>query len=143
VPASIAARTRTISGVPLFQGLPHATMRRIAWVAADFEVPAGHILIEASTAGSGMFVIEEGVVVVQTRSRRALELGPGEAVGELALLTAAGLRTARVQAKTPVRCFAIARDDFRTLLTQEPKLTLWLLETVATRLADASAPSSG
>ena len=141
MPASLAARTRTLSDVPLFQGLPQATMRRIARVAADFEVPAGHVLIEANTAGSGMFVLEEGVVLVQMRGRKALELGPGQAVGELALLTAAGLRTARVQAKTPVRCLAIARDDFRTLLAEEPKLTLWLLETVATRLARASAPS--
>jgi CRP-like cAMP-binding protein len=141
VPASIAARTRTLSDVPLFQGLPQATMRRIAEVASHFDVPAGHVLIEANTAGSGMFVLEEGTVAVQVRGRRPLELGPGESLGELALLTAKGVRSARVQAKTPVRCLAIGREDFRRLLEQEPKLVLWLLETVATRLSETARAS--
>jgi CRP-like cAMP-binding protein len=141
VSSSVAARVRTLHGVPLFQGLPQATMRRIAQAASHFEAPAGHVLIEANTAGSGMFVLESGRVVVQTRGRRPLELGPGQALGELALLTAKGVRSARVQAITPVRCLAIGRDDFRTLLDEEPKLVLWLLETVATRLADSAAAS--
>ena len=114
-------------------------MQRIAQAASHFEAPEGHVLIEANTAGSGMFVLEEGRVVVQMRGRRPLELGPGQALGELALLTAKGVRSARVQAMTPVRCLAIARDDFRTLLEQEPTLVLWLLETVATRLAETAA----
>jgi CRP-like cAMP-binding protein len=141
VRASIAARTRTLSDVPLFQGLPQTTMRRIAQVASHFEAPAGQVLIEANTAGSGMFVLEEGRVGVQVRGRRPIELGPGEAFGELALLAAKGVRSARVQATTPVRCLAIARDDFRRLLEQEPKLVLWLLETVATRLSETAGAS--
>jgi trk/ktr system potassium uptake protein len=87
-----------------------------------------------------MFVIEEGTVVVQARGRRRRELGAGEAVGELALLTSAGVRTARVQATTPVRCLAVARDDFRRLLLAEPALAVALLEIVATRLAQEIAP---
>jgi CRP-like cAMP-binding protein len=134
----VEARARTIGAVPLFAGLPHETMMRVAAVAAVFDAPSGHVLIEANTAGSGMFVIENGVVEVHTRSR-TLQLGAGEAVGELALLTARGLRSARVQAKTRVRCLAIARDDFQTILADDHPLALWLLETVATRLADVSS----
>lgn len=136
MPEVVDARTRTLAVVPLFSGLPHETMKRIAEVACDFEAPAGFVLIEAGTAGSGMFVLEEGRVDVHTHAGH-VELGPGEAIGELALLTARGVRTARVQAKTPVRCLAIARDDFQTILDADHGLALWLLETVATRLADA------
>jgi CRP-like cAMP-binding protein len=136
MPSSLDARTQTISSIRLFAGLPHETMQRIAELAGPFEVPAGHVLIEANQAGSGMFVIEEGVVEVQTRGRR-IELGAGEEIGELALLTAQGLRSARVQAKTPVRCLALARDDFQALLAEDHALALWLLQTVARRLSDS------
>ena len=51
------------------------------------------------------------------------------------LLTPDALRTARVRAKTPVRCLAISRGDFRKILTDEPKVAIQVLETVATRLA--------
>jgi CRP-like cAMP-binding protein len=134
VTARVEARTRTLASVPLFSGVPAETMRRIAEAACDFDCPAGQLLIEANAPGSGMFVIEEGSVEVQTHTG-TFQLGPGEAIGEIALLTAEGLRTARVRAATPVRALALARDDFRTILADDHGLALWLLETVATRLA--------
>src|SRR5439155_594356 len=67
--------------------------------------------------------------------RRLRELGAGDIVGELALLTADAQRTARVRAQTPVRCLAIARGDFRKILTEEPRVAVQVLETVATRFA--------
>lgn len=111
-------------------------MERIAGLATDFEAPAGLLLIEANEPGAGMFVIEEGVAAVQTRTGR-YELGPGEVVGELALFTAEGVRTARVQAKTDVRCLAVRRDDFCKLLLDEPTVAVALLEVLAERLAAA------
>jgi CRP/FNR family transcriptional regulator, cyclic AMP receptor protein len=67
--------------------------------------------------------------------KRLRELGPGEVVGELALLRRDGARSARVQAKTPVRCLAIDRESFRRLLAEEPGLALAILEVVVDRLA--------
>jgi CRP-like cAMP-binding protein len=87
--------------------------------------------------GSGLFVIEDGTVLVELPNRKA-ELGAGECFGELALLTPEAVRTARVRAKTPVRVLAISRYDFRSLLESEPKLALSMLETLASRLAHAS-----
>jgi CRP-like cAMP-binding protein len=56
-------------------------------------------------------------------------------VGELALFTAEGIRTARVQTQTPVRCLALGRDDFCQLLLDEPRVAVALLEVLAERLA--------
>ena len=133
----IGARAKTLASLPVFTRLSASVMERIAALATDFEVPAGQLLIEANAAGSGMFVIEEGVVVVHTRSAGRVELGPGEVIGELALFTSRGVRTARVQAKTPVRCLALGREDFCKLVADEPSLALGLLEVLAERLAVA------
>ena len=98
------------------------------------EASAGQVLVEARTAGSGMFVVEEGSVVVE-REGRTIELGAGQFFGELALLTDTQ-RTARVRAKTYARLLAIGRDQFRELLESEPKIALAMLEVLAKRLAN-------
>jgi CRP-like cAMP-binding protein len=142
VAADVDARAKTLASLPLFIRLPRDVMARIAGLATDFEVPAGQLLIEANLAGAGMFVIEEGVVVVHTRTGH-LELGPGEVIGELALFTSRGVRTARVQAKTPVRALALGRESFCKLVAEEPALSLGLLEVLAERLAAAVGADPG
>ncbi len=122
--------------VPLFEGLDTSVLERIAAAATEIEIPQGTVLVEESQKGSGCFLIEEGRVAVDARAGR-FELGPGEVVGELALLTDAGTRTARVRAETPLKCLAISRTDFADLLETEPRLALSLLEVVAARLAAA------
>jgi CRP-like cAMP-binding protein len=132
---TLKERTDALARVPVFAGLSRRSLERIARLANDVELRAGQILIEPRAKGSGMFVLLDGVVTVGIRGQRVRELGPGDVVGELALLTPDALRTARVRAKTPVHCLAIARDDFRKLLNAEPKVAISLLETVAARLA--------
>lgn len=103
----------------------------------DFDAPAGQVLVQAGREGAGLFVIEEGSVVVALRNRE-LTLGAGEFFGELALLNPDHLRTARVQAKTDVRGIAIARDDFVSLIHEEPAIAVAMLETLARRLTTAT-----
>ena len=75
-------------------------------------MPAGQLLVQPGTAGSGMFFIAEGTAVVETK-RDEIELGPGQFFGELALISEDATRTARVQAKTDLRCLALDRASFR------------------------------
>jgi CRP-like cAMP-binding protein len=124
-----------LSCVGVFAALPRTSLERVAKVATQFEAPVGQVLIEPNAKGSGMFVLLDGTATVHVRGQATRELEAGQCFGELALLTPAAVRSARVRAKTDVRCLAITRSDFRTLLEAEPKLTLALLETVAVRLA--------
>jgi CRP/FNR family transcriptional regulator, cyclic AMP receptor protein len=123
-----------LRGLPLFAGLGDDALRRIHALAAEIDVPAGQTLVQAGDAASGMFVIEEGSVVVEARGSIEIELGPGEFVGELALLVPDSVRSARVRARTDVRCLAIGADDFRRLLDDEPRIALAMLPVVAERL---------
>ena len=108
-------------------------MERIAELSTEFEEPAGWVLVEVGQPGSGMFVLEEGTVEVQTPDGRSWDLGAGEFFGELALLTD-DPRKARVRAKTPVRCLAISRNDFQELLKEEPEIALAMLPRLAERV---------
>jgi voltage-gated potassium channel len=122
--------------IPLFAELPDDSLQSIAQIATEVEVPAGQVLIRPHDPGLGMFVVEEGKVVVELHHGREVELGPGEFFGELALLIHEGVRAARVRAETDVRCLAIGRDDFARLLDEEPRIAVAMLPVLARRLSE-------
>jgi len=80
-------------------------------VGFDTTIPAGQLLTERGHPGSGLYVVLEGSVLVEAPERRTA-LGPGSLIGERALLTPNGKRTARVRALTDVRVRAVARREF-------------------------------
>ena len=133
MPNTTPGRLRTI---PLFAELDDNTLLAIAEIASEVEVPAGQVMIRPYDPGLGMFVVEEGRVVVELSHGREVELGPGEFFGELALLIPEGVRAARVRAETDVRCLAIGRDDFAGLLDTEPSIAVAMLPVLARRLSE-------
>jgi CRP-like cAMP-binding protein len=132
---TLKERTDALARVPIFAGLSRSALERIARIAHHVELRAGQVLIEPRAKGSGMFVLLDGVATVGIKGKSVRELGAGDIVGELALLTEGAVRTARVRATTPVRCVAISRNDFRKILSDEPRVAVAILETVAARLA--------
>jgi CRP-like cAMP-binding protein len=132
---TLEERVEALRAVSLFAGLDDASLEAVARTAGEVDAPAGQVLIEPRLKGAGMFLLLDGVATVDARGRRTIELGAGECFGELALLTPEGVRTARVRAKTDVRCLAIGRNDFCEMLLANPKLALALLEVLATRAA--------
>jgi CRP/FNR family transcriptional regulator, cyclic AMP receptor protein len=132
------AGTKRIEGlrnIPLFSELPDESLARLADAMNECEIEKGHVLVHRGMPGTGLFVIEEGEVVVDLTSRQ-VELGPGEFVGELALLTDSA-HTGRAIAKTHVKAVAIGRDELSDLLHSEPSMALAMLSTLARRLAAA------
>jgi CRP-like cAMP-binding protein len=125
-----------LRSLPLFAGLPEASLARVREVATVFEAPAGAVLVEVGQPGSGLFILEEGSVVVELPGGGEVELGPGEFVGEMALLTD-DLHSARVRTRAGVRCLAISRRDFARLLDDEPRIAVAMLPVLARRLRDS------
>jgi CRP-like cAMP-binding protein len=137
VPGSdLDRRVAALRRSSIFAELDEPFLARLAEAMTDVELPAGHVLIEARMPGAGLYVIEDGAVSVQPRAGAPVDLGPGDVVGEIALLARDGVRTARVQAKTPLRCLALDRASFRQALDEEPKLAVALLEVAVARLGD-------
>jgi CRP-like cAMP-binding protein len=128
------ARLDRLRSVPLFAELTDDGLRKILDCAAEFDAPAGQVLAEVRMPGAGLFVIEEGSVLVEVPGH-PLELGPGESFGELSLLTDHE-RAARVRAKTALRCLAISRHDFDDILDSEPRLAIAMLRALAKRLVE-------
>ena len=130
-----ADRTGRLRAIPLFAGLEPDALERIADLATEVEAPAGQVLTRANEPGAGMFVVEEGTVAVELRSR-TVEFGPGEFFGELSLLVPDARRIARVRATTDARLLAVSRADFAALLESEPRIAVSMLPVLAQRLVE-------
>jgi CRP-like cAMP-binding protein len=90
-----------------------------------------------------VFVLTEGEVAVVSPARAGAEqvhsiVGPGELLGELALL-ANGRRTAGARATSQTVAWAIGRDAFWAFLEATPSGSSALLRQVAERLASREA----
>jgi CRP-like cAMP-binding protein len=90
-------------------------------VGVETAVAAGQVLIERGQPGAGLYIVIEGAVLVEA-PEGTRELGPDALIGERALLSADGLRTARVRALSDVRVLAVERADFDRLCGDDPEL---------------------
>ena len=133
--------TTRLRETPLFAEFSDDALARVAAIATEIECPAGTVLGLVDDPGSGMYIVEEGTVVVEARGGLQIELGPGEFVGELTLLVPDAHRIGRIRAETDVRCLAIAREDFSQLLHDEPQLAVAMLPVLARRLFAAMQPN--
>jgi CRP-like cAMP-binding protein len=109
-------------------------LRRLEEVGSEARVDAGQLLIERGQYGAGMYVILEGTVHVEA-PEGARDLGPGAVIGERALLSPDGLRTARVRATSDLRVLVVDRSGFDRLCANDAAL--------ARRLADAATAGAG
>ncbi len=125
-----------LRAIPVLAEASDDALARVAATAGEMTYHEGQILALPGDAGSGMFVILDGTVSVEWRGGRT-ELGTGNFVGELTLLSPGGSRNARVRALTDVRCLALGRDDALALIESEPTVALAMLKEVARRLANA------
>ena len=123
-----------LAALPLFAGLDDEGLARVRSIVVEVEVPAGQTLVRPGDPGAGLFILEHGTAAVEVRHDHEIEVGPGDFVGELALLVPEATRSARVRAKTDLVCLAIGANDFRQLIRDEPGIALAMLPVVAHRL---------
>jgi CRP/FNR family transcriptional regulator, cyclic AMP receptor protein len=80
-------RAQLLGQVPLFSHCSQRELAKIAKVANELELPAGHTLIhEDAEVAYSFFALVYGKAAVRRRNRRVATLGPGDCVGELALI---------------------------------------------------------
>jgi voltage-gated potassium channel len=112
----------TIATIPLFEGLPHDDLERIAGWLEPIDVPADWHLLNQGSYPDGFFVVLEGTVRIERNGDPVAELGPGEFFGEIALLED-NKRTATVATATRVRAAVMDQADFFEMTAQIPAIS--------------------
>jgi CRP/FNR family transcriptional regulator, cyclic AMP receptor protein len=121
----------------LFDGLASESVDRILAAARRVRLSRGEILFHEGERAESVYLIESGKVAARISTPEGAlvtvaVLGPGSAVGELALLGDDERRTATVQAVEPVVALALLRRDFAELRRQHPSVTEFLVTSLAT-----------
>jgi CRP-like cAMP-binding protein len=130
-------KVEALRRAPLFEGLSRKELLQLARMSDDLEVPPGKVLCKEGDAGREFFVIVDGKAEVMRKGKRVATRGPGEFVGEIALLEQTP-RMATVTAKTPLRLFVLTRRDFRHLVEQNPSVERKVLRALARRVVEMS-----
>ena len=106
----------------------------------EVDLPAGALLTREGRIGDDCYLIIEGEAEVTIGGSSVARVGPGEFVGEMALLSG-GLRSATVRAMTPMHLFTMHKSVFAALLENAP-VTRTLLTQMSDRLRQADAAAS-
>jgi CRP/FNR family transcriptional regulator, cyclic AMP receptor protein len=126
-------REDLLGQVPLFAGISAPGIEQLGAIADEVEVRAGTVLTQQGHREGFFFIVLEGTVRIERDGRTVNILGPGDYLGEIALLDG-GPRTATVAADTDVRLLGLTEWMFRGLLAEHPSIALKTLESVAGRL---------
>ena len=94
-------------------------LRKLEAAGSEISFGAGQMLIERGKPGTGLYLVLEGQIVVEA-PEGTRELGPGSVVGERALLSEDGIRTARVRALTHGVLVAVERAEVDRLCAEDP-----------------------
>lgn len=123
------------------RGLP-LTPDEVALLSGHFEfvlVPAAQEVIGQDEAGDYLVVVLEGRLAVERvqadgRRTQLAQAGPGDMLGEMALLDA-GARFSACTTITPCVLAVLQAARLDELMAQEPRLALALLSSLARRLS--------
>ena len=139
LPAATSPRAATdLSAVPMLTGMPEEAMQRLEAASRLVAVPAGTWLMEAGDPPGPAYVVRRGRLEIDVSGRIVRELGPGEVIGELALLTGEP-RSAGVRARRDSTVLEIPRTAFDEVLATHAVATRTVLTQVAQRLRTAGA----
>ena len=123
---------RRLEAIPLFSTLPASELAALAARAGEREIDAGAALVTEGDFGHCVFAIESGEAELSRDGVRIGVLGPGEVIGEVAVL-ASGRRSASVVAMSPMRLITFFKRDVWALEDEAPEGARRLRELIATR----------
>ena len=137
---AVAGNAEFLKRVSWFQDLDNKSLEAISNAAVEQTYQPGQLIMRQGDTGVGAFIIRNGKVeIIQERDgkeQRLATLGPGDVVGEMALLDEFP-RSASVRAIEPTTALGIQRWHFKGILESHPQLALALLPILTRRIRSA------
>jgi GNAT superfamily N-acetyltransferase len=129
--------SEVVDRVELFDGLNDEQVQRVARIASHRKYAAGDNILMESTRGEEMYLILSGEVdIVMSGSSAPIgSVGPGECLGEVAMLTRGG-HMANGVARTQVEAGVLTCERIGKLVRLRPDIGVVLYRNVARGLGD-------
>ena len=135
--SAIGVSVTTLAGVPLLAGADAEALETLAADAHPLRALAGDWVMREGDDADDLYVVLRGrlrVIADADGEERTLRvLGPGAAIGELALLTGAP-RSASVQAVRDTTLLQLSRERFVELMERDPRFAAAVARELASQL---------
>ena len=128
------AKVEFLKRVPLFAGCSKKELQELASRTDEIDLRDGYVLMREGRPGREFIVLVEGTASVTKDDKKLADLGAGDWVGEIALLTNVP-RTATVTATSPIRVLVVTDRAFKRVVETMPSIALKVLASVGDRLA--------
>ncbi len=129
------AKIELLKRVPLFERCSKRELGEIAMLADELDLPSARDLTREGAGGFEFIILVDGQADVVRGVRVVNELGPGDFVGEIALVSGKP-RTATVRTRGPARVLVLTASGFRTLMRDVPSIQDKVLSALAARIPD-------
>ena len=114
----------------------------MARASDEVVLAAGRHLCEQGQIGREAFIVVDGTAEVKRNGRKVATLGPGDCIGELALLDH-GPRTATVTAETQLTVLVLGAREFAAVVDEVPPIAHKLLRSLAVRIRELDTKTFG
>ena len=116
---TLLPKEESLRSLTIFRGLENKELRQVASLVDEARRPAGWTLTKQGDVGSQAFIIVEGTATVSINGEVVAMLGPGDTVGEMALVDSSP-RSATVTANTEISVLALTPQTLDQLLAIAP-----------------------
>ena len=138
---------KLLKKIPFLSALSAKHLNEVYRLAGELNLGPRQSVFAKRQDSDAMYIVLSGRIKIFTNSaskkrKTFAYLKEGEFFGEMSLLEGT-TRTAAAQAVEPSRLIVIHKKDFQRLLAKDPKLALYLLQTVCERLRRANEEIEG
>ena len=125
--------------IPLFRNIGASELEHLLRLATALHYEQGDVILRQGEPGQRLIVLRQGLVAVRVagpegEERTLVHLGPGQILGEIALVDQ-GPHAATVVAVQPTEAIAIPAQAFWAFCEAHPEVGLRLLRNLASDLA--------
>lgn len=127
-----------LADIPLFSSLSNKERQELARHVDELPIRRGTVLTTQGEPGDAFYLIVEGKADVIRNGTKIANLGPGDAVGEMALLDGEP-RSATVLMTTDGTVLTMPRREFKAVLHDIPGISSKMLVSLSLRLREANS----
>jgi CRP-like cAMP-binding protein len=122
-----------LRGVPLFGTCDSTGLAHIIRLFDEVDVPDGYVIAREGLREGQFAIIVEGTVRLERAGKVFQRIGPGQYLGEMALIDD-GPRTASAVSEGPVKLLVMGPKEFQTLVNDSVAIRASIFENLARRI---------
>ena len=124
-----------LSGVPIFADIPGYVLASVTGITEEVELEAGTTFIQEGAIEDCLYIIVDGRVRVHSQGQEILILGPGQSVGELAVLDPEP-RSASVSTLEDSLLFRLTKESFDEVMADRSEIASGVIRALCQRVRE-------